>query len=282
MNTANTLATPLHSVARYVPGSPHFKPDAPTLASSLAAFSSAPEFNSALAGLSPKARCLVIGYSTPSNARALRQVLGEHAVTDPSILVIDRLPIPEIYTEMGIEMPEIDFLQLDACNLGDALEADSFDLIVQDFVLNCMPPAHAPALLQSTRALLKPNGLSLISLSTDAKPIAAPAQPVAKAMSRWPDRWSGSVWSVSDLARSPEEYTQMATHFLGRTLIDEETGHLVQVTSPTCQFEYFIPSREMDHLLQQAGFKVIPAHVSHVVDYSGLACTRHRLIAIPA
>jgi hypothetical protein len=280
-NAKNMKASQL-SVARYVPDSPYFHPSAPTLASSLAAFSEGPAFKAALSRFGREASCLVIGYSAPSNTQALRQVLRENSIMDPSILVVDRLPIPRIYAEMGIEMPDMDFLQLDACTAGDTLGGRRFDLIVQDFVLNCMPPAHAPAMLRSTRALLEPKGLALISLSTDAQPTGSPAQPIAQTLSHWADRWTNSVWSISDMAHSEEEYSQMTAQLAGRTMVDEATGHLVQVTSPACQFEFFAPGKEMDHLFEQSGLAITRAHVSQAVDYSGLMCTRHRLIATPA
>ncbi|MEQ9260145.1 MAG: hypothetical protein RIG84_13745 [Roseovarius sp.] len=267
------------SVARYVPESPLFHPEAPTLTSSLAVFSEAPEFNASLSRLGQGASCLLMGSASPANVGALRKMLAANSVPDPEILVFDRLPIPRIYAEMGVEMPDAQFLQLDASTAAETLRGRHFDLIVQDFLLNCLPPVLAPAVLHSVRELIAPQGIALISMSTDAHPSNGAAEPVASALSCWPDRWSSTAWSVADLARSEDEYDAMCAHLVGRALIDEATGHIVQVTSPSCQFEFFTPRVEMEQLFLSAGLKVTPVDISESVDYSGLACTRHRLIA---
>ncbi len=281
MNPSRARRAMQQTVARYVPGSRHFQSAAPTLASSLAVFSESGGFASALAGLPADAACLMMGCCAPANVEALRAVLARHGVTDPSILIIDRLPIPDIYADLGLTMPGADFLQIDACAPGDSLAGRSFDLIVQDFVLNCMPPAQWPALLRSTRALLAQDGLALISLSTDARPTGAPAQPLRQALPDWPDDETRPVWSIADLAGDDADHARLAADLTGKALIDERTGHIVQVTAPAGFFEFFALGAEVDDLFRQAGLTVTSAHRSVAVDYSGLACTRQRLIVAP-
>jgi hypothetical protein len=139
-----------------------------------------------------------------------------------------------------------------------------------------------PSLLRSAHALLQPNGICLISVSSDPmKNDSSSFESVSMALSRWPDRWSDSAWGLSDLARTDKEFKDMASRLAGRTLLDEKCGCVLQVTEPSCQFEFFRSQADIIALIEDAGFNVKVVHADRAVDYSGLSCNRIRMIARP-
>ncbi|QPN65883.1 class I SAM-dependent methyltransferase [Synechococcus sp. CBW1006] len=269
-------------IGRYVPGCREYCTTAPTLSSSLALFSDTPEFKAAIQSFGSSVSCLFQGYSSPGNAHSLRVALSGLGIEEIRILAVDRLCLPRIYSNLGVEMPEMDFIQHDACALESILDERRFDLVIQDFTLNCMPPSQAPSLLRAAHALLGAKGICLISVSCDAtNNRSAPLESLSTALTRWPNRWSDSTWGLSDMAWSDQEFKHMANRLAGRTFLDEINGCVLQITEPSCQFEFFESQTKVIAMIERAGFHVTVVHAGLAVDYSGLTCTRARIIATP-
>ncbi|PIL21992.1 hypothetical protein P775_01460 [Puniceibacterium antarcticum] len=271
----------VHLVGRYLETSPDFCPDAPTLASSLSVFATSDHFVASLATFGSNLECLFQGYTTPTNADDLRKALLGRGIDNVQIFAIDQIPLPTIYQELGVDMPEIEFIQADACAIGDRLAGRKFDLIVQDFVLNCMPPVYIPALLQEARRHIKQQGICLISFSAGASKLLQCSAISATSQTDWPQELTATTRSLADLARSDAEFSDLAERWLGQTISNSKTGEVIQITSPSGQFEFFLSEAEVMCMIEAAGFEVFVANVSSAVDYSGLACSRYRVIAKP-
>lgn len=266
-------------IQRYVPGTVDYCSKAQTLASSLPIFCAQPDFIQTIEDLGASASCLFQGYSAPDNARTLRSALEGMGVKRVRIAAVDRLSLPKIYRRLGIDMPEIDFIQHEASSAAVLLGDQKFDLIVQDFVLNCMHPSLWPLLMDSARSVLSPNGIALISVSTDATVAGESMETVEDAMLDWPGRWTVPAWALAELAQTDEEYRQMMKRLAGRTLLDKRYNCVIQVTKRSGQLEFFRSKQDIYSMIENAGLRILAIQESIAVDYSGLCCNRIRLIA---
>ena len=266
-------------VGRYVSSSQHYRPEAPTMAKSLAVFGESAEFQSFVASQCASVDCLFQGYTSPKNGDALRHVLLGQGIERAHIVAVDRIQLPLVYEQLGVAMPDIEFVHADACDLGDQFGDRKFDIIVQDFVLNCIAPTAAPALLSEAKRHLKPGGICLISFSTGAHAPAAKTKSLASVLEDWPQVQCSLAASLQEMARTDAELKDMERHLLGQSIFDDQTGHLTHVTDPSGQLEFFIPKPDMIGLFEAAGFEVSIADVRSATDYNGLECTRYRVIA---
>lgn len=266
-------------IGRYVPGNPAYCALAPTLASSLRVFRDSPCFKPAIEKLGPHIACLFQGYSTPGNGLALREALSEYGTESVDILAVDPMPLKRLYAELDVAFPNIQFFQFDACDFESELARRCFDLIIQDFTLNCMHPDKAQSMLQSAHSLLTSNGVCLISVSTDAVNEAAPVDSLNTALSPWPGCWNASARGLHDLCLPESEHECLSRTLGGRTFRCDQTGWVMQVTQPSGQFEFFMPQMDILNLINQCGFKTVIADSRRETDYSGITCTRIRIIA---
>jgi hypothetical protein len=268
-------------VGRYVPDSPHFCPDAPTLATSLAVFNSHPDFKDFVVEHPSKLECLIQGYTAPCNAQDLRGVLSLRGCENAHVVAVDQIALPAIYKQLGAEMPEVEFVQADASDLGGRLGKRTFHMIIQDFILNCLPPVFAMNLLNEARRHLREDGLCLFSFSAEAHHPDTRTISVREGFAPWDTLWTPRTPSLHDMARSDAELQQMRSRLLGATVRDPETGHILQVTAPSGQFEFFQRKAEVITMMEAAGFAVTLVGETPAVDYSGLHCIRYRVIARP-
>ena len=122
----------------------------PTLAASLNHLAAHTTASAPLGSLPRDCRCLLQGYSTPDNAPVLRDFLKSLGIAAPRLWAVDLYDLRAIYDELGIPQPEMDFCVADATALPADFPAGGFDLVVQDFLFNCLPPSHYPRLLAET------------------------------------------------------------------------------------------------------------------------------------
>jgi hypothetical protein len=274
-------ASHLRLVGRYLPNNPHFCSNAPTLAASLAEFEAHPDVIGFIKRNQAQMGCLIQGYTAPCNAKALRKVLSQHGCEKAHVVAVDQIALPTLYEQLGAEMPEVEFVQADACDLGDLLGSRKFEMVIQDFILNCLPPVFAQALLHEARRHLRDDGLCLLSFSADARRRDCHPKPEHDAFAPWARTRPPQTRSLNDMARSDIELGDMQAHLLGATLLDPATDQILQVTAPSGQFEFFQKKAEIVAMIERAGFAVSIVSAVPTVDYSGLECTRYRAVAQP-
>ena len=153
-------------VRRYLQDKTKFVSGHPCLEDSLLVHDKALNISSYISALPINLSCLIEGYTTPKNAESLRKFLNSYSVDEPSIIAIDLLNIPDIYQKMSIPFPRVDFVLADASNLLSVFENEQFELVVQDFLLNCAPPRLHHSILSEVNRILSKQGIALIQFST--------------------------------------------------------------------------------------------------------------------
>ena len=273
-------AAAIRFVARYVPGNPWFDESAPTLQSSLDVFARIDGVQDRLPALGPAPRCLIQGYTAPGNAAALRRFLGRVGIARCAITAVDKLDLPAIYRRLGIAMPDMTFQQADARCLGHVLGDGAFDLLVQDFLLNCAAPADAAALLSEAARLLRPGGLALLSFTDNTGLRDRPALTAEEIAARWRLVWDPACGTLSELPARPVPFQPAVARegLIGRVVVGAAAGHCTCITAPDGRFEFFVPAEETFAALEAAGLELILAAQGTARDYNGLLCTRHRCL----
>jgi SAM-dependent methyltransferase len=267
-------------IARYVPGNPWFDDSAPTLQSSLDIFARIEGLPDRLQSLRPAPRCLIQGYTAPGNAAALRRFLGRAGIGGCAITAVDKLDLRGIYQSLGIAMPEMDFLQADARCLADVLGDAVFDLLVQDFILNCAPPCDARAILAEAARLLRPGGLALLSFTDNTGLQDRPVLTAEEIGVRWRLAWDPACGTLSELPPRPMPHQPAVARegLIGRVVAGAAAGHCTYITAPDGRFEFLVPAEETFATLGAVGLQPILAAHGTTRDYNGLACTRHRCL----
>lgn len=153
-------------VRRYLQDTAQFEPGHPCLEDSLLVHGKVLNISSHILALPNNSRCLIEGYTTPKNAEYLREFLNSYGVQEPSIIAIDLIDIPNIYQKMNITFPKVDFILADASDLRSVFKNEQFELVVQDFLLNCAPPRLHYSILSEVSRMLSKQGIALIQFST--------------------------------------------------------------------------------------------------------------------
>jgi SAM-dependent methyltransferase len=269
-----------HFVARYVATSEHHLPKLQTFASSTEVFKGFEGITKVFGCLPKNVSCLFQGYTAPYNIKALENFLCHFGIKLKDTLAIDLLDIPSIYKRLGIHIPELRFIQGNACDLRNYAQTGSFDIVVQDFILNCLPTIFAKSLLKETRRVLKPDGLAMISF-TDASCLNSSIN-IRDVMNRLNLAWHPHTTELKELAKTPEQFEDLASNLIGSTLAADQDGYLIFVTPPIGRFEFFQPLSNTLDLIREVGFDVLSLQRSIGRDASGLVCMRNRCLLKPA
>jgi hypothetical protein len=265
-------------VARYVRFSRHFAPELPTLGSSLAVFAGMEETRDILVALGRDVSCLIQGYTAPQNAKALRLFLSKAGIGLKDIFAVDLLDLPGIYQRLGVRMPQLRFFRGDACDISAWAPPGGFDIVIQDFTLNCLPPILAPRLMREARRVLRPDGLAMVSF-TDSSGLR-PRFCAQEAFRRHGVAWSPRMTSLAEAARDPTHWQELAADLMGATLA-EEGERVIFVSPPAGRFEFFqLVSNTLD-AFGKAGFQLAGLRRAVGVDPAGLTCVRHRCLLRP-
>jgi len=268
-------------VAKYVHSSAHFAPGIPALDSSLRVFDRMGEAREALAALRGRVSCLLQGYTAPQNVDALRRRLSKAGVALGDIVAVDLLDLPRIYDRLGVGMPDVDFLQGDACDLSARIADALFNIVIQDFTLNCLPPMMAPDLLREARRVLKADGFAMISFTDATGLCERPLLTASDAMKRHGVEWTPTMRGLMDAAGSASHFEELAAGLMGATLTCGEQGQLAFVTRPFGRFEFFAPAETTFDMLRDEGFHCARFHRSIGIDPAGLQCVRYRCLLRP-
>jgi hypothetical protein len=240
----------------------------PDLSDSLAELSRIHAGLGKLGRLPSPCRCLIEGYAAPRNARSLREYLAANDVDPLEILAVDLYDLPAVYARLGYEIPPLRFVQADARNLGDVVDDHCVHLVVQDFLVNCMPPGEIPALFLEVSRVLAPDGLAFVSFTDDQcmmgfDPFFPVLCPVTEIF-QFPIGTSGQDGWLSAS--------------VGRKFQDPETGSWVFVTPPYGRLEFFSRLSKTLSDISSSGLEILVRSVSYGQDDHGLCCTRHRCI----
>lgn len=270
-----------HFVTRYRPGAGGATA-VPTLGDSLGVMARLPGVRDRVDGLGPGCRCLIQGCTAPGNADALRRFLGHPERPRIEVVAVDLLDLPSVYRRLGWTVPEAGFVRADARKLQHFFPRGHFDVVAQDFLLNCAPPAEAPDLLAAARHVLRPGGLLLISVTDSAGLGDHPAIT--------PDgfaRLAGTPWDcaardLAGLLPDAERRARVLPRLAGRVVRACNDGAVTLVIAPHGRFEFFLPIARILRLLDNAGFDVVARATEWGRDDNGVDCRRWRFVACAA
>lgn len=203
-------------------------------------------------------KCLISGCSLQRNPRALAAFLTAHHVPAPEIHVIDLIDLAKIWKPSGGTR----FHVADAANLRELFADDSFDLIVQDFLLNCAPVSEYDNILSEMARVVRRSGLVLFNYA-DSR--------------HFPESARGNSLVEDRVQRGQGQYS------FG-TALDEESGvpcQLVRtslgytaITEPWGNLESFVSLEELEPKLSRASLVIQQRVEIDVTDANGLLCHR--------
>jgi hypothetical protein len=101
---------------------------APTLRDSLVSLQAAAGLPDALGRLPEHVQALIEGCAAPANAAALREFPAARGVPQVDIVAIDLYDLPTTYRRLGMTLPDMTFVQADACALAAVAADGAFDL----------------------------------------------------------------------------------------------------------------------------------------------------------
>jgi SAM-dependent methyltransferase len=249
----------------------------PTLAHSLNRFRQLPGIAQHVAALAKPPLCLIEGYSTPDNADALCAFAVECGSSFPHIETVDLYDLPHLYNVLGLKMPPMRYHVADAAHLEHLYPSGSVEVVVQDFLLNCIPAAQHEPLVREAARVLKPGGLALLSFTSHEALDVASALSTADLRSRHRLKWDDQAYDLAELQASNS--TGRSLDFLmGRLLHHPATSEFIYVAKAGGRFEFFRSKEAMFALFEQCGLTSLGFDVTQGSDDHGLQCVRYRCL----
>ncbi len=250
----------------------------PTLETSLRRVLASPGIITGLQRLPCNASILIQGYSAPGNSEALRIFLHEIGVDLPKLKIVDLYNVQEIYLALGIPLPDAEFHIADATSLPSGFHDGCSDLVVQDFLLNCLPPKYHMNLLQETARILSPSGLAMIHF-TDTSAVRDLRQWSLQEISdTFGVIWDSTAYQLSDFVTAPLLAEKIFTRLKGSVVANAENGQFTYLTPFDGHFEFFSTAERIIDLIDSTELKLIYTDVSTGPDNNGLHCCRHRCL----
>lgn len=259
-------------VSRYLAADPGAA-GPPPLVESLGMLAGMPQAVAAVATLRDGCRCLFQGYTRPANAADLCRFLQGVGVPVGDMVAVDVLDIPASYLRLGLAVPDLRFIRGDACDIP-GLETGCFDVIVQDFLLNCLPPADAGRLVQETSRLLAANGIVITSLTDDDCLEGLPELSPEEFAARTGTVWSASARWLGDLLPHADRRRELLPLLAGRVVRIPGAQGGTLIAPPDGRFEFFVPAATCWSRFRAARFE--PVAIGHRTGWDdlGLRCTR--------
>jgi acyl-CoA synthetase (AMP-forming)/AMP-acid ligase II/thioesterase domain-containing protein/SAM-dependent methyltransferase/acyl carrier protein len=270
-----------HFVGRYVSKADGDPQGTPNLGDSLRVFAALPDLTQVTVRLGPACRCLIQGYTAPGNADSLVHFLQDLGVHHVDVMAVDLLDLPAIYERFALKMPQMGFIQADAGDLRAVFPDHQFDVVVQDFLLNCAPPQQAERLLGEAMRVLKPDGLAFLSFTDSSCLAERPSLSPREFEMRWGVSWNPACRGLSDLVPDERRRQDLLRLLAGSVIADPATGQHVLITPPYGRFEFFTPLEQTLRQLSTAGFDAQLIHRQTGRDDNGLDCARYRCLARP-
>ena len=263
-------------VSRYLAADPNAA-GPPPLAQSLAMLSGMPPAVAALATLRDGCRCLFQGYTRPANAADLGRFLDGAGVSVGEMVAVDVLDIPASYVRLGLGVPNLRFIRGDACDMPGR-DSGSFDVIVQDFLLNCLPSADAGRLVHETSRLLATDGIVIASVTDDECLEGLPALSTEEFAAHTGTVWSDSARWLGDLLPHADRRRALLPLLGGRVvrIAGEQGGTLI--APPDGRFEFFVPAKTCWSRFRAASLEPVAIGMRTGWDDLGLHCTRRTAV----
>lgn len=246
----------------------------PTLAASLRWIAAQPDLKPHLQRLPGNARCLMLGYSTPDNEEALRSFLGAYGIDGAKLHAVDLYNLKAVYRKLNLPLPRLKYHVADATALPKIFES-AFDLVIQDFLLNCVPHADQVRVLSETVRSLSEEGLALIHF-TDASGVARLPRKTIQAL--WDEhalRWQRTAYQLSDINGTAGRESALLARVGGKVIVDEQPHQFTYVTSVDGHFEFFTDAPRIFLMFAEAGLTLASQTSSQGIDYHQLCCRRH-------
>lgn len=248
-------------------------------------------------------RVLFDGFSTPFNVVAMHDFLVKHLGVPPEMIRIVAIDLSEEPMAKGAELAKehginFRFEVTDARKLP--FESGEFNIVFQDFLLNCAPHDMHEAILSETQRVLSPSGLALVGW-TSAEGLIKRVPEFGKFNFEIPSplgqfQWDfhnkrfssmcaamGNAFSISDVENNPElqRLLRFALKKTGGFMIDfsffESFERIILVT-PNDDFEFFKSRVKMLNMLQCAGMAIAEMHLDVGTDRFKHTCWRHRFV----
>jgi hypothetical protein len=249
----------------------------PTLSHSLDRIRLMPDLKRILGRLAKEPLCLIQGYSTPGNADALSQFIHDYIGSYPRIETVDLYDLPHLYDVLDIEMPEMIYHIADAAHLDHLYQDGSVDLVVQDFLLNCIPASRHEPLLQEVSRILKPDGLGVISFTSSEALELSSALSTTQLQTGYNLTWDSHAYDLAGMGKvNPSESS--LDHLIGKLVYHQPTSEFIYVAKTGGRFEFFRSKEEMFALFEKWGLHLLAFDTSQGSDDHGLTCVRYRCI----
>ena len=224
------------------------------------------------------ASVLIQGYSAPGNSNALHIFLREIGVDKPHLMAVDLFDVREMYSALDISLPDTDFHIADATALPSEFCDGFIDLVVQDFLINCLPPKYYFELFQETARILSPTGLSMINFTDNTGVQGLQKWSPKEIFDTLGVRWDISAYQLADIITHPTLTETLFSLLHGAVVEHENDCHATYVTPIDGHFEFFPTVQHIVDLLQNANLELIETDFSIGRDNNGLQCCRHHYL----
>jgi len=249
----------------------------PTLSHSLERIRLMPDIKKHLAGLAKQPLCLIQGYSTPGNAEALRQFVHGLNESFPRIETVDLYDLPHLYEVLDLKMPCMRYHIADAAHLDHLYDNGAVDLVVQDFLLNCIPASRHEPLLKEVSRILKPGGLGIISFTSNEALELSSAMSTAQLQTDHNLTWDSQAYDLAGMGKVNASEGPL-DYLMGKLVYHEATSEFIYVAMVGGRFEFFRSKEEMFSLFEKCGLHLLSFDSSQGSDDHGLSCIRYRCI----
>jgi len=249
----------------------------PTLSHSLERVRLMPDVKLHLGRLPKEPLCLIEGYSTPGNAGALRQFIHEINGSFPRIETVDLYDLPHLYEVLGFEMPPMKYHIADAAHLDDLYSDGAVDLVVQDFLLNCIPASRHEPVLSEVSRILRPGGLGIISFTSSEALDLNAALPTARLQTDHNFAWNPEAYDLVEMEKTNSSGSPL-NYLMGKLVYNQAASELVYVVASGGRFEFFRSKEAMFSLFEKCGLRLLSFDTSQGSDDYGLSCVRYRCI----
>jgi SAM-dependent methyltransferase len=251
----------------------------PTLSHSLERIRLMPDLKQHLAGLAKDPLCLIQGYSTPGNAEALKQFIHDINQSLPRIETVDLYDLPHLYEVLDLKMPCMRYHIADASHLDHLYHDGAVDLVVQDFLLNCIPASRHEPLLKEVGRLLKPGGLGIISFTSSEALELSSAMSTAQLQTDHHLTWDSHAYDLAGMEKANGSASAL-DHLTGKLIYHQATSEYIYIAALGGRFEFFRSKEEMLSLFEKCGLHLLCFDLSQGSDDHGLSCIRYRCILI--